>query len=275
MEAAAAQVLQGPVLASGDLRVGRVAGIAARRRVDEDEEPFRPDGLAGGVGAVLGADVDCRLGGKMAGEKVVELGLIMAAEEDVVMEQRKARGLGDSGPGDGGEGAGLRPGGADGAQLTKTPGRDGVDVGIADDRVGLELVAINGRDTFCPAIGDADGGDFVVVADGDALTDRQIGERARQRVHASPHPPDALAFEVGHEHQGGGRPVGGRAAVGSIAAEELAQAGIAEMLRERRRERGEGTDAGERARARAVRPATVGRWARMKVGSRVRQMLAA
>ena len=70
-------------------------GVARGGRVDEAEEPLRPDrGIAPRRLAVLGADIDGGVRRKTAAAKNVgELGRVVGGEEDVVPAQGKSLGL--------------------------------------------------------------------------------------------------------------------------------------------------------------------------------------
>ena len=86
-----------------------------------------------------------------------------------------------------------------------------------------------------------------VVSKGRAPGRGEVGDGAGQRVHAAPRIPDAGVLDMRDEHQGGGRQIGRRAAIGRVAPEQLAQPRVGKMLAERRPQDVERADALETA----------------------------
>ncbi len=83
----------------------------------------------------------------------------------------------------------------------------------------------------------------------DALLGRERGHRFGEPLHAARDAPDPLELDVGDQHQRRGREEGGRAAVGGVAAEELAQARVGEVAAELAPEGLEGLGAQQAAHA--------------------------
>ena len=90
---------------------------------------------------------------------------------------------------------------------------------------------------------------FGRVSERRAVADREVGESARDAMHSALDQPNALALDMRDQHQRCGRQEWGRSAIGGIAAEQLAQPGIPEVVVERAPHADERADLPEVAKA--------------------------
>ncbi len=157
-----------------------------------------------------------------------------------------------------GEAAGLRPRrDGDGRQRAIGPrdrrcgtrevvaeqaARQRADVGVQDDRVCRQSLAGRERHAGDRVAREIDRRDVRRVAEADALARRQRGQRDRQRVHAAVDVPDAGALDMRHKHQRRRRLERRGAAIGGVAAKQLAQPRVLEMVAQRRPQDVEGAD---------------------------------
>ena len=100
------------------------------------------------------------------------------------------------------------------------------------------LATIDGTRTMWRALG--------AVAKGRPLARGEGGDGLGEAVHPALHRPDALALDVGDDVERGGREPRRRAAVGGVAAEELEQPRVAEVVAEGAPHRARAVDGGER-----------------------------
>ncbi len=164
-------------------------------------------------------------------------------------DQGKPAGLRGQGPRHGGERA--RPG--DGATAHSGPPEEtaGERLGVAveDHGGGFEALAVlEPHAGHARAAGDdLDHGSAGAEARARPLG--EPGERLGEAVHAALHEVDALALDVRDHVERGRGEEGGGAAVGRVAPEELAQAGVAEEVAERLPQGAVAVDGSERAEA--------------------------
>jgi hypothetical protein len=145
-------------------------------------------------------------------------------------------------PGEGGEGAVATLRARHGVPRLRAeqPGRDRRRVGVDHHGVGRDELAGRERDAGGAAVLHADFRRFRAVAEDGAAALRERFHRAGQPVHPALDEPDTFLLDVGDQHQGRGREEGRGAAVCGVAAEELAQARVPEVLAQGAPERGEG-----------------------------------
>ena len=244
IQPAAGQNGQGCCLTLGHLLVGWGLPVTRGWGIDDQLEALKP-WRGRRDAAVLRADVDAGLHRQAAfTEYLPEFGSIVGGEEDIVPVHLEAAGLcrhqGDEGGErafvglDAGDGAGC--GGAEAAI-----GNRG-NVAVGEDIAGRDLLPAGQLHAGSAAVSHQDFGHMRVVVEFGAEPGGQRRHLARHLVHAAIDEPDAARFEMGDQHKGGGGLEGIGASVGGVAAIELAQAGIAEIIAQRAPQRRERVD---------------------------------
>ncbi len=200
------------------------------------------------VVAILRANIDGRRGRQTAAhEDVVEFGAVIAREKHIVTKEREARRPSAHGERRRRERR-LRAGPVARGALrlqAQQAGAQRSHIAVHYDGVRVDIFAIVERDARDAAGVDHQTLDVAPIDEPRAARLRQIGQRAGESVHAALDAPDAVHFDMRHEHQCRRRGEGRRSAIGGVAAEELAQARIAEIFSEFVPHRREGRDAQE------------------------------
>lgn len=167
--------------------------------------------------------------------QVVEFRAVVGGKEHVVAQQRKAACGRDQIPGHRRQRArGRLDGGRRAAHVvTEVAGRQRGDVGVGNHGARRQPLARGQSYTGDVIALQRDLADVLAVAELHAVTHAQCRQRLGQPVHAALDQPYAALFDVGHQHQGGRCIEGRRAAIGGVAAEQLAQPRVAEVAAER------------------------------------------
>ena len=206
------------------------------------------------IAAILGADIQRRaVRHAAAAEDVLELGIRRVREQDVVAIERKPA-----------AGRGHRPGHRRqrahaarqsrhrmAAGLAEMPARHRLCVGVADHVTGGQPLAALQRNAGDATVADQDVGDRAVIADRDAVLLGQPRQRLCQPVHAALDQPHPGLLDVRHQHQRRRAELRRGAAIGGVAAIQLAQARVAEAVGQDPGKAPERTDSHQRRHSRA------------------------
>ena len=119
---------------------------------------------------------------------------------------------------------------------------EGGDVGVGDDRVGRQALAVRQLHPRDAAPLGHDPRDVRAQAQAGAAPFRESGHRFRKPAQAALDGPDARLLHMGDQHQRGWRLEGRGPAIGRVAPEQLPQPRLAKILAECRPQGGEGLD---------------------------------
>ena len=214
----------------------QVVAVAIGRRVDQQQQTFGGAVRDLAHAAILRADIDGRRRGDFAAaeDRVEFLGVVLG-EEDVVVGQRETRCRDIRAPGDGRKracGIGrVRCGVA--WRIAHQAARKGRYIAVEDHRIGLDPLTVRQTHAHGAAIPHQDLLHLRAAAEHRALSLGQGLQRLRHADHAAAHQPHPVLFHMRDQHQRRGGEEGRTAAIGRVAAEQLAQPGVAEILAER------------------------------------------
>ncbi|CAM3823884.1 hypothetical protein CESP606_10960 [Cereibacter sphaeroides] len=201
----------------------------AGRSVHDDLESLGPVGELP-AGAVLGADVECRILRHLSCGDRSELAPGVVGEEDVVMDERRARGAGGIGPDPGREAARVDPVLGHGVlrPVAQTPRKERRRIAVEDDVIGRKRPPVGQLHAGGAAALAQDARDRRPVAQPHALIVGQAGQRQREPVHPALDCPDPARLGRPYEREHARRTVGRAAHIGGVAPEELTQPPVAE-----------------------------------------------
>ena len=187
------------------------ATVAVGRGVDEQQQPLGAagcDGAGGRLPAILGADVHGRRPTDLAAreDRTEFFGVIVTEEHGVVGEIETPHRCAQA-PGDCGEGALRRWDRSDRRSRTdpKCAARERIGIAVKEHGIGLEHLA--GRQLHAghaPALRQ-DLRDMRVVSIARTMPQPKSFEGERDPAHPPFDEPDALLFDMGDQHQCGGR----------------------------------------------------------------------